>query len=46
MQMSLLSAEEQLMPGHEIKLMHLWLDMFSSFLLLLGNFGFLLQDQR
>lgn len=27
-QMSLLSAEEQLMPGREIKLMHLWLDVF------------------
>lgn len=44
-QMSLLSAEEQLMPGREIKLMHLWLDVFSSLLFLLGDLRFHLQNQ-
>lgn len=44
-QMSLLSAEEQLMPGHEIKLMRLWLDAFLRHLFLLGDLRSLLQSQ-
>lgn len=45
-QMSLLSAEMQLMPDREIKLMHLWPDVFFSLSFLLGDLGFLSLNQR